>query len=185
MSAFTLADNVGTYSNSTRKGPGISPAKIHVRPAQPADAEALKAILYDTFDSTWRPQITPAAAAAFRDEDRPSAFVGEKGLAFLVAERDGEVAGFVFWEEDFVHSLHVHSRHARHGVGARLMDHAEAAIRHAGHASVRLETDTFNQRSQAFYAARGFVEAGRYPDEEWNSGLTTLPLVKPLVSRDS
>jgi hypothetical protein len=50
----------------------------------------------------------------------------------------------------------------------------------AGHASARLETDTFNQRSQAFYAARGYVEAGRYPDEEWSSGLTTLLLVKPL-----
>jgi ribosomal protein S18 acetylase RimI-like enzyme len=60
------------------------------------------------------------------------------------------------------------------------MDHAEAEIARAGFASVRLETDTFNTRSQAFYAARGYREAGRYPDTEWNSGLTTLLLVKPL-----
>jgi hypothetical protein len=60
------------------------------------------------------------------------------------------------------------------------MDHAEAEMARAGHASARLETDTFNQRSQAFYAARGYIEAGRYPDEEWNSGLTTLLLMKPL-----
>lgn len=91
-------------------------AQIVVRPAQPADAAALKAILYDTFESTWRPQITQAAAAAFLHEDRPSDYVGEKGLEFLVAERDGEVAGFVHWAGDFVHALHVHSRHARHGV---------------------------------------------------------------------
>jgi hypothetical protein len=61
------------------------------------------------------------------------------------------------------------------------MDRAEAAIAEAGFAAARLETDTFNRRSQAFYAARGYREAGRYPDEEWNSGLTTLLLVKPLV----
>ena len=40
--------------------------------------------------------------------------------------------------------------------------------------------DSFNTRSQAFYAARGYREADRYPDLEWNSGLTTLLLVKPL-----
>jgi hypothetical protein len=60
------------------------------------------------------------------------------------------------------------------------MDLAEAEIARAGHAQARLETDTFNTRSQAFYAARGYVEADRYPDHEWNSGLTTLLLVKPL-----
>jgi len=31
----------------------------------------------------------------------------------------------------------------------------------------------------------GYREAGRYPDEEWNSGLTTILLVKPLWRLDS
>ena len=156
------------------------PAPITVRPARPADAAALIAILYDTFESTWRPQITEAAAAAFRAEDRPRAFVTERGHDFRVAERDGAVIGLVYWEGDFVNALHVRSAAARTGVGAALMDVAEAAIAEAGHPSARLETDTFNARSQAFYAARGYVEAGRYPDEEWQSGLTTLLLVKDL-----
>lgn len=155
-------------------------APIIVRPAQPADAAALIAILYDTFASTWRPQITETAAATFRAEDRPRAYVTERGLEFRVAERNGAVAGFVHWEGDFVNALHVRSAAARTGVGAALMDVAEAAIAAAGHPFVRLETDTFNARSQAFYAARGYVEAGRYPDEEWSSGLTTLLLVKAL-----
>jgi ribosomal protein S18 acetylase RimI-like enzyme len=155
-------------------------ADIHVRPATPADAAALKAILYDTFESTWRPNITVGAADAFLTEDRPSVFVGEKGLEFWVAERRGEVVGLVYWEGDFVHALHVLASHARSGVGASLMNHAETQMAQAGFAAARLETDTFNQRSQAFYAKRGYLEAGRYPDEEWNSGLTTLLLVKPL-----
>ena len=125
---------------------------IHLRQARPDDAPALQAILRDTFESTWRPELTAEAARAFLGEDRPAAYVGARRLLFLLAE--------------------VH--------GGRLMDRAEAAIAAAGFPAARLETDTFNLRSQAFYAARGYVEAGRYPDEEWNSGLTTLLLVKAL-----
>lgn len=156
------------------------PPDILIRKASPDDADALKAILRDTFESTWLPQLTPEAAAAFRREDRPAAYVGERGARFVVAEVGGVVVGFVDWDGDFVNALHVLATHARSGVGGRLMDHAEAAMAAAGHAQARLETDTFNTRSQAFYAKRGYREAGRYPDEEWNSGLTTLLLVKPL-----
>jgi ribosomal protein S18 acetylase RimI-like enzyme len=158
----------------------MSAQPVRIHRATAADAAASRAILRDTFESTWRPNITAEAAATVLGEDRPAAYVAEKGLAFWVAERAGEVVGLVHWEGDFVHALHVLASHARSGVGARLMDHAEAEIAAAGFGAARLETDTFNQRSQAFYAARGYVEAGRYPDEEWNSGLTTLLLVKPL-----
>jgi len=153
---------------------------VLIRPATVADAPALRAILYDTFASTWLPAITPAAAQAFRDEDRPRAYVGERGRLFTVAERDGEAVGFVDWDGDFINALHVLARHARTGVGSALMDHAETEIARAGFPSARLETDTFNTRSEAFYAARGYREADRYPDHEWNSGLTTLLLVKIL-----
>lgn len=155
-------------------------APIRIRRATPADAPALRAILYDTFESTWLPAITPAAASAFRDEDRPAAYVGDRGHLFTLAERDGEAAGFVDWEGDFINALHVMGRHARTGVGAALMDHAEAEIARADFPQARLETDTFNTRARAFYAVRGYHEADRYPDEEWSSGLTTLLLVKGL-----
>ncbi len=157
-----------------------SRADILIRQAGPEDGAALKAILRDTFESTWLPQLTPEAAATYRREDRPAAYVGERGSLFIVAEVDGEVVGLVDWNGEFVNALHVSGSHARSGVGGRLMDHAEAAMAAAGHAQARLETDTFNTRSQAFYAKRGYREAGRYPDEEWNSGLTTLLLVKRL-----
>lgn len=151
-----------------------------IRPALPSDATALRAILHDTFESTWRPQVTPAAAQAFRNEDRPAAYVTARGLQFWVAQRDRQAVGFVDWDGDFVNALHVRSDHARTGLGAHLMDKAEAEIAAAGFRAARLETDTFNAPSQAFYAARGYREVDRYPDREWNSGLTTLLLVKPL-----
>jgi GNAT superfamily N-acetyltransferase len=157
-----------------------SRSHIRVRRAQASDAPALRAILWDTFASTWLPKLTPAAAGAFRDEDRPRAYVAERGLKFWVAERDGEPVGLVDVEGDFVNALHVLAAHRRSGVGARLMERAEAEILGAGFAAARLETDTFNETSQAFYAARGYREAARYPDREWASGLTTLLLVKPL-----
>jgi ribosomal protein S18 acetylase RimI-like enzyme len=153
---------------------------ILIRRARPADTAALMAILRDTFESTWRPNISAAAAQAVLAEDRPAVYVAEHGLDFWVAEQDGEVVGLVHWADDFVNALHVRAANARRGVGARLMDRAEAGIAASGFAAARLETDTFNLASQAFYAARGYREAGRYPDEEWNSGLTTLLLVKPL-----
>ena len=152
-----------------------------LRMARADDAPALRAILYDTFESTWKPELTPEAVKAFLREDRPGAYVSTRGQLFWVAERDREIAGFVDWDGDFVNALHVLARHARTGVGARLMDLAEAEIANAGFAAARLETDTFNLRSQAFYRARGYVDVERYPDLEWNSGLTTLLLQKALT----
>jgi len=152
----------------------------HIRPARATDSAALIAILHDTFDSTWRPQVTPAALAAYRQGNRPAAYVAERGHLFQVATRAGTVVGFVDWQDDFVNALHVHSAHARTDVGTALMDLAEAEIAREGFPAARLETDTFNLHSQAFYAARGYVETGRYPDKEWNSGLTTLLLEKRL-----
>jgi RimJ/RimL family protein N-acetyltransferase len=56
----------------------------------------------------------------------------------------------------------------------------EAAMRADGIAAASLETDTFNAASQALYLALGYRETARYPDEEWNSGLTTIRYEKPL-----
>jgi len=151
-----------------------------IRRATLVDAAVLREILHDTYESTWLPQVTAEAARAFRDEDCPARYVAERGAQFWVAEREGEVVGFVDWEADFVNALHVRSSHARLGVGAQLMDQAEAEIAGLGFSEVRLETDSFNTRSQAFYASRGYREADRYPDKEWNNDLTTVLLVKAL-----
>jgi ribosomal protein S18 acetylase RimI-like enzyme len=159
----------------------VANATVVLRPAVAADGTAIEAILYDTFESTWRPNLTEEAARAFRAESRPAAYVARRGLEFWLVERDGEVVGFVDWEADFVNALHVRADHARTGIGGRLMDKAEHEIALAGFPTARLETDTFNVRSRAFYAGRGYREAARYPDEEWSSGLVTILLVKSLT----
>ena len=108
-----------------------------LRMARADDAPALRAILYDTFESTWKPELTSQAAQAFLREDRPGAYVSTRGQLFWVAERDRKIAGFVDWDGDFVYALHVLARHARTGIGARLMDLAEAEIAKAGFLSAR------------------------------------------------
>jgi|GEM_PF-101273 len=173
----------GNYGGGSQLWVAITvrrPAEVQLRRAQPSDVAALEAVLHDTYESTWLPQLTPEAARAFREEDRPAAYVAEHGARFWVAERDGQVVGFVDWDGDFVNALHVRASHARKGIGHLLMDKAEAEIAGAGFAQARLETDTFNTRSRAFYARRGYREVDTYPDAEWDSGLTTLLLVKTL-----
>jgi GNAT superfamily N-acetyltransferase len=142
---------------------------------------AVRAILYATFEGTWLPHLTEEAARAYRDEDRPGRYIAERGQCFWVAVIDGDIVGFVDWDTNFVNALHVRPCHIRRGVGTCLMNAAESEIGRAGHAAVKLETDTFNVDSQAFYAARGYEEVDRYPDQEWNSGLVTLRLSKRLA----
>jgi GNAT superfamily N-acetyltransferase len=151
-----------------------------LRPSVPADRKSVVAVLRSTFESTWLPQITEASAAQFRNGAKPEHYWEERGALFVVAEMDGGVVGFVDWNDDFVNALHVRSDCARLGIGRLLLNHAERAMIDAGHQQARLETDTFNKASRAFYASLGYQEREQYPDLEWNSGLTTVLMVKAL-----
>lgn len=155
---------------------------ILVRPAKTADFAQVKQVLADTFESTWRPEISAASAGRYLSSDIGGRYVDQNGLAFWVAEVDGRVAGMVHWSGDFIEALHVAGAHQRLGLGRQLLARAEQEIGKAGLEKVRLETDTFNQQSQTFYRAMGYAETARYPDEEWDSGLTTILFEKPLVA---
>ncbi len=122
------------------------------------------------------------AAERYLASDVAARYVDRNGLAFWVPEVDGHVAGMVHWSGDFIEALHVAGAHQRLGLGRLLLARAEQEIGKAGLERVRLETDTFNQQSQAFYRAMGYVEMGQYPDEEWDSGLTTVLFEKLLVA---
>jgi ribosomal protein S18 acetylase RimI-like enzyme len=157
-----------------------SSGPFEIRPARSTDAAGLTAVLHDTFESTWLPNITSSAAKAFWEEDRPAAYIARYGHEFWVCQCAENIVGFVHWQGDSINALHVHGSCSRSGVGTLLMDKAEAEIRRLGFASARLETDTFNRVSQRFYSKRGYIEADRYPDTEWGSNLVTILLVKPL-----
>jgi GNAT superfamily N-acetyltransferase len=162
--------------------PRDAPLKIGllVRRATPTDADAARAILCDTFETTWRPHMTAAAVERHRMTDPAARFIEERIAAFDVAEIDGRVVGLVHWHDDFIEALHVRSDCQGMGVGRRLMERVELEISRAGFDNIRLETDTFNESSRSFYATLGYIESGRYPDTEWDSGFTTVLLEKRL-----
>lgn len=151
-----------------------------IRPARPEDRAALLVILAETFADTWRPQLTAAAIEDYRRRRVAETFVDAVMSAFAVAELDGAVVGFGNREAGFVDSLHVAAAGRRRGVARALMAELEAQMRADGIAVASLETDTFNTGSQGLYLALGYREVARYPDQEWNSGLTTIRYEKTL-----
>ncbi|WP_057971298.1 GNAT family N-acetyltransferase [Lysobacter antibioticus] len=153
---------------------------LRIRPARADDRAAVLALLEETFVDTWRPQLSAEAIAAYRNGGGTERFVDAHLGRFVIAELDGRVAGFAHRDGGFVGAVHVTASARRHGVATQLMATLETAMREDGVATASLETDTFNTGSQALYLALGYRETARYPDEEWNSGLTTIRYEKPL-----
>jgi ribosomal protein S18 acetylase RimI-like enzyme len=151
-----------------------------IRRAEPADTDAILRILSETYQATWKPALSAEAIARFESSAHTSAYVRERLAHFAVACLAGEVVGLLDWRDDFIDALHVSPRHQRLGIGAALLLHTEVAIAREGHACVRLETDTFNQQSRAFYGKHGYAEVDFYPDEEWCSGFITVLMSKAL-----
>lgn len=151
-----------------------------LRPAGKNDFPAMKAVLSDTFKRTWLPEITPAAATHYVETDIGGAFIDQHGLDMTVADVGGTIAGLIFWRNDFVDAVHVVEAFQGKGIGKALMAYAESEMKRAGFAQARLETDTFNERSHAVYRSLGYAEQDRYPDDEWDSGFTTILFVKNL-----
>ncbi|AZO40797.1 MULTISPECIES: N-acetyltransferase [unclassified Mesorhizobium] len=154
--------------------------RIIVRPAQASDIPALKRVLQETFEGTWLPNVTEAAAQRYIETDIGGRYVDRSWPEFAVAEIDGAVAGLIHWRADFIEALHVMASRQGQGVGRKLLSYAEQAIGATGSTQVRLETDTFNLPAQALYKAVGYVEKNRYPDDEWDSGFTTVLFEKRL-----
>ena len=155
-------------------------AETAVRKARASDIPALKHVLQETFEGTWLPHVSKASAQRYVETDIGGRYVEESWPEFTIAEIDGQIADMIHWRGDFIEAVHVRASHQGQGVGGRLLSHAEQAIRAAGFDQVRLETDTFNERAQSVYKAVGYVEKDRYPDDEWDSGFTTVLLEKRL-----
>ncbi|MEZ2328599.1 N-acetyltransferase family protein [Mesorhizobium sp. RCC_202] len=155
-------------------------SKITLRKARDGDIPALKQVLQETFEGTWMPHISAASAQRYVETDIGGRYVDEYWRDLAIAEVDGEVAGLIHWRDDFIEAVHVKADRQGQGVGRALLSHAEQQIAAAGFEQARLETDTFNMPAQRVYRATGYVEKDRYPDDEWDSGFTTVLFVKPL-----
>ncbi|WP_063763821.1 GNAT family N-acetyltransferase [Actinoplanes subtropicus] len=136
-------------------------------PAGLGDAGRIAALHADS----WRRHYRGAYADAYLDGDLladrravwSSRLATAEGTRTIVAERDGDVVGFVHVVLDadprwgsLVDNLHVSHAEHRSGIGSRLMGHAaRAVLAGAGSPALYLWVLRQNTRAQAFYRASG------------------------------
>jgi len=132
---------------------GTIDAEVSLRPARPEDAAACATIFNAWIDATdWMPRVHPPEAVErhFRETVLPT-------RAVTVAERAGEVVGFVARAERHVEGLYIAARARRQGLGSALLGVAKAA----SPGGLTLWTFAANAAARAFYARQGFVELRR------------------------
>ena len=134
-------------------------------------------------------------AADFRfDRESMRQFVTRKGAIVVLAVAtegsgcEGEVAGFVIVHLEgrrrmvrgYVVTVDTADGWRRRGVGARLMDAAEMAVRKSGAAVMDLHVYTENDGAIKFYEGRGYVRAGMVKRFYGTAGLPAFTYRKVL-----
>lgn len=158
---------MGTQKGDVRRGRGAAAARratsasVELRAAQPEDSTAVAELLGELGYSS-----TSAQAA-----ERVGRIAGDPSTWLVVAELDGEVAGFgVLHVQNLVEhdepgcevaGLVVGERFRRRGVGERLMEALEDEARARGGKTMVLNTAHRRADAHAFYEALGYEHTGR------------------------
>jgi phosphinothricin acetyltransferase len=164
---------------------------LRIRDAAPGDMAAVAAIYAPEVRSgtaTFETEPPDAAEMAAR-----LAAVTAAGYPWLVAHRDGAIAGYAYagpfrtrpaFRFTVENSIYVAEAARGHGVGRALLEHL------IGHCTARgfrqmvaVIGDSANQKSSLrLHAGLGFVEVGRLPDVGFKHGrwLDTVLMQRPL-----
>jgi GNAT superfamily N-acetyltransferase len=171
---------------------------IECRPAEAYDVEAIAALHADS----WRRNYRGAYLDSYLDGDvvtdrlavwRKRITRPEATFRTIVAQHEGAFAGFVHTNLDddprwgaLVDNLHVVHELKGQGIGTRLMEaSARTVLDSTPGTGLYLWVLDVNVAAQAFYAARGGVEAGREMRGPFPGGGTALArrIVWPDPSR--
>lgn len=152
---------------------------MQVRPATPADAEALPDLHTAAAEASGPGYYDDGAVAWWAkrgersSEDYP---VAESDQHFTVCVRGGEVVGFghLALDEAAVHAVYVHPDHARVGVGSALLVELEGFARGRGLDALSLQSSL---NAVGFYERAGYERVGR---EESPGGLAVVGMRKSL-----
>ena len=127
-----------------------------LRPAEARDAAAVAELAtqlgYPCDEESMRARLESARESAMR--------------GVIVAERDGRVRGWIevaiveaLANEPFaeIHGLIVDEQLRGSGLGARLVDAAEAWVRERGLTRIRVRSNVTRQRTRTFYEKQGYI----------------------------
>lgn len=158
---------------------------IKIRAAQPADAQAIARLHYQTWRETYRDLAPEVAFEVLTESVRLSRWnemlaQEGSGRVMLLAEADGQVAGFgvagpsshdVFQNRAEVKFLYVGAAFKRMGVGRTLLIELARHLMELGYSGMALGVVVGNEPAIAFYEALGGRRGGRYvdPGPVWRS----------------
>jgi putative acetyltransferase len=150
-----------------------------IRPATPADAEALCALHKASVRALCLGAYTAEEIEAWLREREPAGFrhaMTKGGETILVAEHDGSVAGFASIKETMLFGLYVDPAGGR-GAGGPLLQAAEDEVRRRGAAILSLQS-TLN--AVPFYRKHGYMRQARSTVRRGGRDLAVLDMVKTL-----
>jgi len=166
---------------------------VTLRPATPADAEALAKLAADSFVAAfghlYQPEDLQAFLGEYRTPERYGADLADPARRIQLAEVDGEPAAYcliVIGEQFderpaprparpvFLSQLYCAPGQSGHGLGAALMDWAIAEARAEGADALQLSVFSENFGAQRFYRRYGFehvadidFRVGNHRDDEF------------------
>jgi putative acetyltransferase len=154
---------------------------MQVRPATPEDAPAVFALHVASIRTLGPEGYDPDQVRAWARKDHgPEGYpIDEEGHHFVVAEREGEVAGFgdlvpdseeVDAEAD-IRAVYVHPEHAGRGVGSTILAELEGYARGTGVGSIGI---TASLNAVGFYERAGYE---RLREASYDTGGTELDVV--------
>lgn len=130
---------------------------MRIRPGGRADAEVLSALFTASVHTLAAPHYDAVQRRAWADPEPDLAHWRERlgELDVLVAERDGETAGFIgFTADGYIDLLFTAPAHARRGVARALFSLAEQRLRELGAPALRTHA---SRVSRPFFEQQGFV----------------------------
>jgi ribosomal protein S18 acetylase RimI-like enzyme len=146
-------------------------APIAVRDATPGDAAAIRRVAQASWRDTYRDIFEPAFIEGFLARNYSEAALASAAeaattrdeAAFLVAERDGAIVGYLHFGEGprgwELYRIYADPAHYGTGVGSALLAELHRRIEGRVEAYV-LDVHSRNERGRAFYDRNGFVTVG-------------------------
>ena len=138
---------------------GASPFRL--RPATHDDAPEVARIWYAGWQEAHLGNV-PDELVTARPRDSFDRRAAERGADTVVAEADGQVAGFVMVQGDEVDQVYLDTGHRGSGMAAALLTAAERAVLASGHRRAWLAVVPGNTRARRFYERRGWHDEGSY-----------------------